>query len=236
LNIIISGYGRMGRMVESIAASRGHEVSYILDNDEDWKKLKDGIKGTVIDFSFPETAAENILRSFDLGLPVVCGTTGWYDKLEDMKEECHKRRGASVVAANFSIGVNILFMLNKKLAESMDRQPQYTPMISETHHIHKKDAPSGTALTLGMDLIGEIRRIKSWSDKEIHEEDEIFIQSIREGEVAGIHEVIYTSPFDTLSIRHEAADRRGFATGAVIAAEWLQGKEGFYSMQDVLGI
>jgi 4-hydroxy-tetrahydrodipicolinate reductase len=223
-------------MVEAIAASRGHTVVLTIDNDEDWKKIDGSVSGTVIDFSFPETAEANMVKSFNLDLPVVCGTTGWHDKLEEVKEKCTLKNGSAVVSSNFSVGVNILFALNRKLAALMNGLEQYTPMISETHHIYKKDAPSGTAITLGNEIVSEIERINNWSGQEIHDEDELFIQSFREGNITGIHEVLYSSEYDTLSLRHEAADRRGFAIGAVIAAEWLEGRKGFYSMQDVLGI
>jgi 4-hydroxy-tetrahydrodipicolinate reductase len=156
--------------------------------------------------------------------------------LEEVKEKCTLKNGSAVVSSNFSVGVNILFALNRKLAALMNGLEQYTPMISETHHIYKKDAPSGTAITLGNEIVSEIERINNWSGQEIHDEDELFIQSFREGNITGIHEVLYSSEYDTLSLRHEAADRRGFAIGAVIAAEWLEGRKGFYSMQDVLGI
>lgn len=226
----------MGKSVEEIALSRGYSISAIIDSQSDWDRLDKDIEGTVIDFSSPEAAYNNIMNAFDRSLPVVCGTTGWYSEVEKVRERCSEEGNAIVISSNFSIGVNILFALNNKLASLMNTFPEYWPSISEKHHFRKKDAPSGTAISLAEDIIRNQKRIRSWNNGQEDKEDELPVHSVREGEITGMHEIIWTSSNDRISLHHEAFNRMGFASGAVAAAVWLQNRTGFFTMQDVLGL
>lgn len=234
LKIALSGYGRMGREVEKAALLRGHEIVCRIDKGEDWEKEMPALKGAqvVIDFSAPSCAAENIGKCFDLHLPVVVGTTGWDASRETLKARCIQERQALLAASNFSIGVYLFLAAAKFLAARMNAQPQYAADIEETHHIHKLDKPSGTAITLAKEVCGEMKRYSDWK--------ELPIESLREGEVFGIHTLEFDSDVDTLTLRHEAKSRQGFATGAVRAAEWLAsagaaGKCGWFGMKDMMG-
>ena len=211
-------------MIESIARERGHEIVSIIDqnNLDEFESNAFASADVAIEFTTPQTAADNILRAWKAGVPIVCGTTGW--NIDAMKQEAIEREGDGIGlmwSSNYSIGVNILFALNKQLAKFMEAYPEYTPHMTEVHHIHKLDAPSGTAKTL-QEAIGDDRlAIKD-------------IESIREGEVAGIHTVTWDSEIDTISISHSAKSRKGFALGAVIAAEWMKGKTGWHDFSEVI--
>ena len=224
MKIALIGYGKMGHMIESIARERGHEIVSIIDqnNLDEFESNTFASADVAIEFTTPQTAADNILRAWKAGVPVVCGTTGW--NIDAMRQEAIEREGDGIGlmwSSNYSIGVNILFALNKQLAKFMEAYPEYTPHMTEVHHIHKLDAPSGTAKTL-QEAIGDDRlAIKD-------------IESIREGEVAGIHTVIWDSEIDTISISHSAKSRKGFALGAVIAAEWMKGKTGWHDFSEVI--
>ena len=224
MKIALIGYGKMGHMIESIARERGHEIVSIIDqnNLDEFESNAFASADVAIEFTTPQTAADNILRAWKAGVPVVCGTTGW--NIDAMKQEAIGREGDGIGlmwSSNYSIGVNILFALNKQLAKFMEAYPDYTPHMTEVHHIHKLDAPSGTAKTL-QEAIGDDRlAIKD-------------IESIREGEVAGIHTVTWDSEIDTISISHSAKSRKGFALGAVIAAEWMKGKTGWHDFSEVI--
>jgi 4-hydroxy-tetrahydrodipicolinate reductase len=224
MKIALIGYGKMGHMIESIARERGHEIVSIIDqnNLDEFDSNAFASADVAIEFTTPQTAADNILRAWKAGVPVVCGTTGW--NIEVKKQEVIERKGDGIGlmwSSNYSIGVNILFALNKQLAKFMEAYPDYTPHMTEVHHIHKLDAPSGTAKTL-QESIGDDRlAIKD-------------IESIREGEVAGIHTVTWDSEIDTISISHSAKSRKGFALGAVIAAEWMKGKTGWHDFSEVI--
>ena len=224
MKIALIGYGKMGHMIESIARERGHEIVSIIDqnNLEEFESNAFASANVAIEFTTPQTAADNILRAWKAGVPVVCGTTGW--DVEAMRREATRREGDGIGliwSSNYSIGVNILFALNRQLAKFMEAYPEYTPHMTEVHHIHKLDAPSGTAKTL-QEAIGDDRlKIKD-------------IESIREGEVAGIHTVVWDSEIDTISISHSAKSRKGFALGAVIAAEWMKGKTGWHDFSEVI--
>ncbi len=224
MKIALLGYGKMGREVEQAALRRGHTVGVAIDGNDDWMYRLDDLRDCdmAIEFSTPDTVVDNIMKCFTLGLPVVVGTTGWHDRLQGVIDDCRERGQALFVASNFSIGMNIIFALNRRLAELMEGRDDYAVAISETHHIHKLDAPSGTAITLADD----IRRHSSRTA--------VPITSHREGEVPGIHEIVYDSAVDTLTLRHEAKNRQGLALGAVLAAEYLLGKKGYYTMQDLL--
>lgn len=234
MNIALIGYGKMGHFIEQVARRRGHEIVCIIDRDNtsDFRSPAFAQADVAIEFSTPATAEANIRAAWLAGIPVVCGTTGWNvqtlrDELCDEAECCQASRRALLWSSNFSVGVNIFFALNKRLAGLLADYPDYQPSITETHHIHKLDAPSGTAKTLAED----IERFK-WqvSGTKL----QVPIESIREGEVPGIHTVTWDSPVDTISITHSAKSREGFALGAVLAAEWLKGKTGWHTMEEVL--
>lgn len=211
----------MGHMIESIALERGHEIVSIIDqnNLDELDSNAFASADVAIEFTTPQTAEQNILRAWNVGVPVVCGTTGW--KVETMKQYAKERKAGLMWSSNYSIGVNILFALNRQLAKTMEAYPSYQAHMKEVHHIHKLDAPSGTAKTL-QEAIGEERL--ALAD----------IESIREGEVPGIHSVIWDSEVDTITISHSAKSRRGFALGAVIAAEWMKGKTGWHDFTEVI--
>ena len=230
MKIALIGYGKMGHAIEQIALQRGHEIVSVIDvnNQEDFTSDAFKSADVAIEFSMPAVAMDNYRRAFAAGVPVVSGTTGWLEHLPEIKEAC-KAGQTFFYASNFSLGVNIFFALNKYLAKIMN-----DVRMVETHHVHKLDAPSGTAITLAEGLIDNIERKNKWVEGKEPAEDEIGICSVREGEVPGIHTVIYESDVDTISITHDAKSRMGFALGAVIAAEFTCGKKGFLTMQDML--
>ena len=236
MDIAIIGYGNMGKEIAEIAEERGHEVSVIIDSSDDWMEKIDELRSCdiAIDFSTPDAVVDNIFKCFNSDIPVVVGTTGWHDQLENVVHDCLQREQSLFVASNFSIGVNIMFNLNKQLAKIMNMHPEYDVTIDETHHIHKMDAPSGTAITIANDIIEELEHKEEWVLDESESATEIPIFAHREGEVPGIHEVKYESMLDTISIKHEAKSRKGFALGAVIAAEYLVNKKGYHTMEDLL--
>ena len=236
LNIILSGYGRMGREVEKIALERGHKIVAKIDNDTDWDSfLKEPVNDemVVIDFSMPEVALKNYERCLDAGLPLVTGTTGWYDKKEEVFKMVIEKDGTFFYAPNFSVGVNVFFYINRKLAEVMNRIEGYGVKIRETHHIHKLDVPSGTAIKLADEIVNKMENLTGWSSGD-EKSKKIPIVSVRKGEVAGIHEVRWQSESDEIFLKHEAKSRKGFALGAVLAAEFVVGKKGVYTMDDLL--
>ena len=235
MKIALIGYGKMGHAIEQIALQRGHEIVSVIDvnNQEDFTSDAFKSADVAIEFSMPAVAMDNYRRAFAAGVPVVSGTNGWLEHLPEIKEAC-KAGQTFFYASNFSLGVNIFFALNKYLAKIMNDFPAYDVRMVETHHVHKLDAPSGTAITLAEGLIDNIERKNKWVEGKEPAEDEIGICSVREGEVPGIHTVIYESDVDTISITHDAKSRMGFALGAVIAAEFTCGKKGFLTMQDML--
>ena len=220
MKIALIGYGKMGHIIESIAHQRGHEIVCIIDqnNTQDFTSEAFASADVAIEFTTPQTAEANILRAWKVGVPVVCGTTGW--DVNAIKQITTEDKGL-MWSSNYSIGVNILFALNKQLAKFMEAYPAYTPQMTEVHHIHKLDAPSGTAKTL-QEAIGEERL-------PLHA-----IESIREREVPGIHTVTWDSKVDTITISHSAKSRQGFALGAVIAAEWMKDKTGYHTFEEVI--
>ena len=238
MKIILLGYGKMGHEVEKIALQRGHEIIAIIDNEEEFRnsgiqEIKNQGDVVAIEFSTPATAFENIKRCFDLNIPVVCGTTAWYEHFDEVKERCEKEGQTLFYAPNFSIGMNIMFMLNSQLAKITEKY-DYKLSLTETHHIHKLDKPSGTAVKLANDIIENNKNYNSWGLDDYTNKGVLPIESIREGEYFGIHEVKAESSCDIISLRHEAFSREGFATGAVIAAEFIQGKKGIFTMNDLL--
>lgn len=234
LKIALIGYGRMGRMVEQAALKRGHTVVCRIDlGDADALESEAFLTADVaIEFSHPTSAAANIERCLRAGVPVVVGTTGWAAELPRLRELCLQKGGAMIFSSNFSIGVSIFRSLNRFLARVMKRFPQYSPSLEETHHIHKLDHPSGTAITLAEELIEARGDISGWS--ETPRPGELPVKALREGEVPGIHTVAWDSPADVVSLTHSAKSREGFAEGAVAAAEWLPGHCGCFTMTDYL--
>lgn len=226
MNIAIIGYGKMGHAVESAALRRGHTIVCTVDNPAEFEAKSELVRqaDVAIEFSQPAVAAGNIRRCIELGTPIVCGTTGWYSAYDELADLCRKQNGAMLTATNFSIGMNIMFALNERLAQLMSTHGEYSVDITETHHIHKLDAPSGTAITLQQQITENSGRPA----------DDIPITSIREGEVPGTHTVRYDSPIDTITLTHEAHSREGLAQGAILAAEFLAGKKGIFTMKDIL--
>ncbi len=231
MNVAIIGYGKMGREIEKVLLERGHLVVQKIDIDNRESALTDkGVKGVdvAIEFTSPATAFDNIERCLRLGVPVLSGSTGWIERKAEIDALCNELGGAFFYSSNYSLGVNVLFRLNRWLAKAMAAFPQYSVKIEETHHIHKLDAPSGTAASLAAEMAEA-----SEGRVAVAKED---IISYREGEVPGIHTITYDSEEDTLSVSHSAKSRRGLALGAVLAAEWLVGRKGVFSMDDFLTI
>jgi 4-hydroxy-tetrahydrodipicolinate reductase len=226
----------MGKEVEKTALSRGHEILAKIDTPGDWQTNKASLAqaDVVINFSTPASVMENIRQCFDLHLPVVVGTTGWHEKTGQVKEWCSDEGQAIFAASNFSIGVNLFFSLTKKLAELLNRIDNYEISLEEVHHIHKLDSPSGTAISLAEIILNGLSRKKQWVNRRQERPDELEIISARENEIPGIHAVYCESDTDKLTIKHEAKGREGFALGALLAAEWLYGKKGFFEMKDML--
>lgn len=238
MKIAIIGYGKMGKAIERIALDYGHDVPLKISsqNKEELneKNLKD--IDVAIEFTNPESAQKNVLTCLKYGVPVVCGTTGWNDGLGHVSIAAVEHRTAFLQASNFSIGVNIFFEINKLLAQLMNDQPDYNITIEETHHTEKKDAPSGTAITLAEQILGNIQRKKHWSKEVADTTDSFPIIAHRIENVPGTHSIKYSSSIDDIEIIHTAHNREGFAKGAVLAAEFLKDKKGIFSMKDVLGL
>ncbi len=226
----------MGKEIEKVLLNRGHHISYKIDeeNFNDINKMTAKDVDVAIEFTNPDSAYKNILKCFRLNIPVICGTTGWIDQLPAIKEISFKEKKGFLYASNFSVGVNILFAVNKKLAKIMKSHPEYKVSIEEVHHTKKLDSPSGTAITLAEGIIHNIEHLNTWELTNSPESDMLAIQSIRRGNVPGIHEIKYDSNADEIKLSHSAKSRAGFALGAVLAAEFMQGKKNYYEMKDVL--
>lgn len=241
MKIALIGYGKMGKTIENIAIQRGHEVVLKLDinNPEDFEKLPQA--DVAIEFTRPESAVSNLEKCIAAGVPVVCGTTGWLKHFDDISAQVKARNSGFFYASNYSIGVNIFFEINRKLAEMMQTQPQYDVKMEEIHHTQKLDAPSGTAITLAEGILQNVKRKTHWVCQEENQPhtdggaDSIVIAAKRIDPTPGTHTITYDSAIDTIEITHTAHSREGFATGAVLAAEWLFGKKGVFSMKDMLG-
>lgn len=236
MRIALLGYGKMGHTIEKIAIERGHTISHAIniDNQQEISLVSAASTDVAIEFSEPGSAFENVSHCLKNGVPVVCGTTGWLDKLPEIKTLCEQKEGAFFYASNFSIGVNIFFRLNEVLAGIMNDFPEYEVEMEEIHHIHKKDAPSGTAITLAEGIIKHLQQKKSWELDKRSGGDAMPVFSKREGEVPGTHTVTYRSGVDDIEIKHTAHSRQGFALGAVKVAEWLPQKKGMLNMNDFL--
>lgn len=230
MNIALIGYGKMGKTIERIALDRGHNITHRIKDDIEQYDL--GTVDLAIDFSIPDAAYRNITTCFVQGIPVVSGTTGWLEKYDEAVEVCKNNDAAFIYASNFSLGVNIFFELNRKLAKIMQPFSEYAVAIEEVHHTQKLDAPSGTAISLAEQIIGQTEKT-GWKLGSAGD-NEIPITAKRIENVPGTHIISYESKVDTIRIEHEAHSRDGFALGAVIAAEWLKGKKGVYNMKDVL--
>ena len=236
MKIALVGYGKMGKAIEAIALERGHEIvlKVGIENLEDF--TVDNLKkaDVAIEFTGPESALENIKKAMGTGVPVVSGSTGWLQYFEEAIETCHSNGTGFLYASNFSLGVNLFFALNKYLAKLIAPFPDYQPSITEIHHTAKLDAPSGTAITLAEQLMAHLPSKNSWTNDVGGPKGSIFIESKRIDPAPGTHTIRYVSPIDTITIEHEAHSRQGFAFGAVLAAEFLKGKKGVYTMNDVL--
>jgi len=240
MKIALIGYGKMGKAIEEIAVQRGHEIVAKIDATGSLESLADQQVDVAIEFTRPDAAVQNILFCIEKGIPVVVGTTAWNHEFPRVKAAVETKNGAMLYASNFSVGVNIFFEINRRLAQLMNPHIEYTVNIEEIHHLQKLDAPSGTAVSIANDILGNSSSLKQWklgeeSAPEV-QSDELAITSFRQPDVPGTHVVSYRSEVDTIEIRHEAHSRKGFALGAVIAAEFLNGKKGIFTMSDVLKI
>lgn len=244
MKIALLGYGKMGKMIESIAIDRGHEIVLIIDQDNAHELTYEHLSkvDVAIEFSTPGSVLQNISACIAAKIPLIVGTTGWYGQLQKVKDECLDADSALMYGSNFSVGVNIFFQINLQVAKMMNNfSDQYDVGMEEIHHIHKLDSPSGTAITIAEDIIQEFEKKHEWIDVKaneavdvtVHKPEHLIIESYREGEVPGTHAVIYDSEVDRIELKHVAHGRQGFALGAVLAAEWLKGKNGFYSVKDM---
>ncbi len=238
MKIALIGYGKIGKTIENLGLKQGHSFPLVIDliNSHDLNPFNvEGID-VAIEFSTPDSAPGNILKCLELGLPVVSGTTGWNNRFKEIEHICMKKEGALFYASNFSIGVNILFAVNRRLARIMDKFPQYRVSMEEVHHISKLDAPSGTAITLAEQIIEEMGCCKSWSLVAHEDPSEIHIHAIREGEIKGKHTIRYESPVDSIWVTHDAKSREAFASGALLAASYIMERKGVFGMNDLLDI
>lgn len=238
MKIALIGYGKMGKAIEAIATAKGHEIVHRIDlnSTQLLEKEELGKADVAIEFTTPETAYSNILKCFEANVPVVCGTTGWLEKLPEIKAQCLEKHQGFLYASNFSVGVNIFFEINKRLAELMASQSQYDIKMEEIHHTQKKDAPSGTAISLAEQILEKVSRKTGWVNEASSKAEALSILSKRIDPAPGTHSITYTSAIDDITITHTAHSREGFAAGAVVAAEWLDGKKGIFTMKDVLSL
>ena len=238
MKIAIIGYGKMGKAIEEIAIAKGHEIVLKIDayNTSDFTKENVQKANVAIEFTGPDTAFENISKCIEWGVPVISGSTGWLDDFEKAKKLCEEKKGCLIYASNFSIGVNLFFEINKKVASLMESYDNYDVSMTETHHTEKKDAPSGTAISLAEQILAQIGRKNKWVNEASREATDLIIRSERIDPAPGTHTVSYDSPIDSIEITHTAHTRKGFASGAVLAAEFANQKMGIFTMKDVLGI
>ena len=245
MNIALLGYGKMGKIIEKIATDRKHNIVLKIDHDNQHELTAENLKkaDVVIEFTMPASVLSNIQHCFDAGVPVVVGTTGWYEHLQEIKQNCENSGSTLLYASNFSVGVNIFFHINRKLAKLMNNYPYYDVQVEEIHHTQKLDSPSGTAITIAEGIIDNLDRKKEWmnvltaegndADDSSLKNEQVLIESFRIDSVPGTHTVIYDSEVDTLELKHTAHNRNGFALGAVLAAEWVHNKKGFFSVQEM---
>ena len=242
MNIALIGYGKMGQIIERFAIERGHEVVLKIGSTNlDELTVSNLRKADVaIDFSLPDAAIQNIYTCFDANVPLIVGTTGWYGQLQEIKNECLQGNHTLLYGSNFSIGVNLFFHINEVLAKMMNNYPAYDVQVEEIHHTQKLDAPSGTAMTIAEGIIENLDRKTEWINElsgqgltEVMKKDQLLIASERIENIPGTHTVVYSSEVDEIELKHTANSRAGFALGAVVAAEWLQNKQGFYNITDI---
>ncbi|MDB5117067.1 MAG: dapB [Mucilaginibacter sp.] len=248
MKIALLGYGKMGKIIEKIAVDRKHEIVLKIDYDNLHDLTAENLQkaDAVIEFSTPATVLSNIDHCFNAGVPIVVGTTGWYEQLPQIKQRCEDTNNSFIYATNFSVGVNVFFHINKILAKLMNKHPYYEVQVEEIHHVQKLDAPSGTAITIAEGIIENLDDKKKWinvltADTNDNHTDnaspeDVLIESYRIDSVPGTHTVIYDSEVDTIEIKHTAHNRNGFALGAVLAAEWIQDKKGFFSVADMFDL
>jgi 4-hydroxy-tetrahydrodipicolinate reductase len=236
MNILLLGYGKMGKAIEAIAIKRGHQIVGQIDNLEQRSSFKNFSSVNVaIEFSQPEVAVDNLTFCFDHSIPVVCGTTGWLEHKSLVDAYCLDKKGTLFQASNFSLGVNLFFQLNEYLSKMMDRYPEYTVSVDESHHTQKKDAPSGTAISLAEGILKNLHRKNTWKLGKSSSPEVLSIESFRIDPDPGTHTVRYQSSVDDIEIRHKAYSREGFALGAVLVAEWIKDRKGILNMRDFLG-
>jgi 4-hydroxy-tetrahydrodipicolinate reductase len=238
MKIALIGYGKMGKAIEEIAIAKGHEIVLKIDvsNTADFTKENVQEANVAIEFTGPHTAFENITKCIEWGVPVISGSTGWLDQFEKAKKLCEEKKGCLIYASNFSIGVNLFFEINKQVAALMEPYENYDVSMTETHHTEKKDAPSGTAISLAEQILAKIGRKNKWVNEPSSEARDLIIRSERIDPAPGTHSVTYASPIDSIEITHTAHTRKGFAGGAVLAAEFANQKIGIFTMKDVLGL
>lgn len=238
MNLALIGYGKMGKEIEKIAISRGHQITLIIDINNPQDLTIENLQkcDVAIEFTIPHSAVKNYSICFEAGIPVVSGTTGWLDKKDEVIKKCTEMNGTFLYASNFSLGVNLFFELNRKLAELMANRTEYNVEMTEVHHIHKLDAPSGTAISLAEDILTRLPGKNSWVNDKVAEENELNIKSERRGEVPGIHTIKYESDVDFIEITHDSKSRKGLAFGAVRAAEYCLDHKGILTMKDLLNI
>ena len=236
MNIALIGYGKMGKVIENIAIARGHKISQIIDlhNGSPINELSSDLSDVAIEFTQPSAAYGNLKSSITSKVPVVCGTTGWLDKYDEIVALTKENNTAFFYSSNYSVGVNLYFHFNKVLAKVMNNYPQYEVSMEEIHHTQKLDAPSGTAITAAEGIIDNIESKSQWVNDPSEKDDDLFIKSLREENVPGTHTTIYKHAIDTIELKHTAHSREGFATGAVLAAEFIANKQGIFGMKDLL--
>jgi 4-hydroxy-tetrahydrodipicolinate reductase len=236
MNIALIGYGKMGKAIEEVALQRNHSIVLIIDENNlaDFTRENLSKAYVAIEFTGPHSAYDNVKKAIEWNTPIVCGSTGWTERLDEIKEYCKEKNGSFIHTSNFSIGVNIFFEINKRLASLMSSHTDYKVRLEETHHTAKKDAPSGTAITLAEQVMELLPYKKKWVNHESKSADELSIVSQRIDPAAGTHSVKYISPIDDIEIIHTAHNRVGFAAGAVLAAEFIRDKKGIFTMKNVL--
>ena len=238
MNIALIGYGKMGKAIEEIALAKGHKIVLKIDVQNNHEFTIENIKqaDVAIEFTGPHSAFENVKKCIELGIPVVSGSTGWLDKWSEIQSLCNEKKGTLIYSSNYSIGVNLFFELNKQLAKLLDPYQDYNVSMTEIHHTEKKDAPSGTAISLAEQILANMGRKKQWTNSPSLSPSDLVIKSERIDPAPGTHTVSYDSPIDSIEITHTAHTRKGFASGAVLAAEFANKKNGIFTMKDVLGL
>jgi len=238
MRIALIGYGKMGKAIEEVALQRGHEIVFKIDqpNLHEFTKENMAKAEAAIEFTSPHSAYDNVKACIEFGVPIVCGSTGWTERLDEMKNICADNNGSFIYSSNYSVGVNIFFEVNKKLAALMAPHSAYEVIMEETHHTQKKDAPSGTAITLAEQILEQVKRKNKWVNGLSEHPEDLEIISQRIDPAPGTHSIKYSSVIDDIEIIHTAHNRQGFATGAVLAAEFIKDKKGFFTMKDVLGL